>query len=491
MKKLIAIVLLIFFASPISASMNVQYKKYKVLMNLCKSMADIPCELKNYSYMYEYANKEQKKEIISKVEKVLDMVNDSNYYDINFKQFKKNYIYLIVKLSKLNFSYDKKLINDVLKEAKFLNLEEEVRSYIEKHYRKEEKVTEFQENYVMGENLIIGLIVPLSGELKKIGDKCLEGILTGINFFYGDNGADIFFFDENRLNDNFPKAKEFFYKNRVNILIGPINRKDQDNAVKIAKELGIPIISLAISNKIYPYKNYFNHSLNFKDEMEQLAAYIKRENLKLGMLYPNSEFGKTLKLDFINFYGLPEIILSYSPDAVDFKSQIIALGNLKKVNPKFNEYEQRRDINSVFIADDIDKALLIIPQLYFYDLNQIRIFGTNFWNSKNIFSLEKKYLKDITFLDIIDYNSKNETFLKFKRYLKKFFNDEIGYMNLMAYDTIKIVEKCKGENIEFSQCMKNIEGFSLLTGKTIFDANGISHKKFKIFRIIDGKLMSY
>ncbi len=468
---------------------NLNFRKYQILVNMCKSMADIPCELKNYSYLYEYADNNKKQEIIKEVERIIPKINDSNYYDINFKQFKKNYIYFIVKLAELNFSNNSSIVKNVLKEADSENLQYRLQQYIERNYKR--KFQDKNNEYFLNSKIKIGLILPLSGNYKEIGEKFLEGILTGINFFTKKNKTKIFLYDENKINNNINAAMNFFNKNNVSILIGPINNKEQDNAVEIAKQLNIPIISLAISRKTYNYPYYFNHSLNLKDEMKQLADYIKLENLNLGILYPESNFGKALKFDFISYYGVPEIILSYPPDAYDFRSEIITLGNLRKKSPKSNEYIQQRDIDAVFIADDIDKALLILPQLYFYDMKAIRIFGTNFWNSKKIFTLEKKYLRDITFLGLIDYNSNNETFLKVKRYLKKYFQDSPGYMNIIAYDTIKIIKKCQNDNMDFNNCMRNREGFFLLTGKTFFDNRGISHKKFKIFRILNGKINIY
>ena len=487
--KIFCFFVILTISTPLFSAGNIQYKKYKVLMNICKSMADIPCEVRNYSYMYEYAAPNEKREILQQVYALIDRINDSNYFEINFKKFKRNYIYLIVKLSKLNFHYDVKLIKDVLKEARFLNLEKEIKNYIKDRYKKGEANLTTQD-FVINNQLNVGLIIPLSGELKSFGEKFLQGILTGINFFSENSKTEIFLFDENKIN-NMSSVLDFFSNKKINILIGPINSENQDNAVYIAKKLKIPIISVSISNKLYDYPYYYNHSLNLKDEMEQLAEYIKNENLKLGMLYPESNFGQTLKSDFINFYGVPDIILPYSSDAVDFKSQIITLGNLKKKEPKSNEYIQQRDINAIFIADGIEEALLIIPQLYFYDMSHVRIFGTNLWNSKKIFKLEKKFLKDVTFLDLIDYNSRNESFLKFKNYLNKYFNTNPEYLNTLAYDTIKIVQKCQDENINFNECVKSVDGFFLLTGKTTFDNRGISHKRFKIFRILNGNLINY
>ncbi len=504
LKKILSVVLILtFFSGLISLNLkaeSVSKRKYEILLNLCRAIADKGCYLKNYSFLYDLSEGKEKEEIFKKAEKIASSITPYDYSNIDFTSIKRNMIYIIAKLSRYRLTKDKEILNNILEEADSLGLADETVKYVKSHFNvtlKPLPVSEELEPIIKKEynpdNIGILFLVPLTGKFKHIGKKCIEGILSGSDFFHYKNPFHFYFFDSNSGKENFEEnLKEFYLKNgNIRLIIGPLETSKENLAVTFAKSLSIPIISLVAGGKNFDnYQYYFNHSLNLKDEMQQLTTLIEKESYYTGVLYPNSPFGLKIKKYFLeNMNNNRSIFIPYEKDQVDFRREIITLGKLEKV--KHNEYIQRRDIDSVFIADDVEKALLIIPQLFFYDMKDLKIYGLNLWNNKRIMSLDKKYQKSITYLGLINYYSKTRRFLYYTNYLNNYFKDTPDFYSTLLYDTVKIINQ-----IDFSSnsTIKNSlteKKFYLLTGETYFNYDGFSHKIYKIFKIRNGNLEIY
>ncbi len=410
------------------------------MIDLCRKIADKNCELKYYSYLYDVANDNEKSKIKSEVVDILNKISVNSLKKFKLRDFKKNWVFFAIK-KKINPEYINKF------------------------------------NKLTGKK-VIALLIPMNGEFKFLGKAVLKGVLAGLNFFYGNNNYKIFIFDTSKDQN----LKKFLNVHKdIKLIIGPILDKNGEMFKKIIASVKIPAIFLTPNLNYAKFSGYiFTHNNNIHDEIKKLCEVIKNDGMKnLAILYPTNDLGYKFKNLVISYCGMAIIkaISSYSPDKVDFKSQLYEIGDLERV--KGERYIHHRKIDSIFIADGVDKALLIIPQLYFYDFRDIKIYGTDLWNSKKIYDLDKKYLKNITFVDCVDYN--DNTFLK--EYFKEFSLGNLNFYSILAYDTITIVK-----NLNFSTKESIINDlkskkFDLLTGLTYFDSNGISHKTMKVFRI--------
>jgi len=504
---LIAFCIFLTVASSFPQETSTMKKKYEILLNLCRAIADKGCYLKNYSFLYSLSNASEKKEILKEADKIASELNPYEFSKIDFSLFKRNIIYIISKFSKYRLTKDEKILNNILEEADSLGLYNEAANYAKTHFNMEIKPAKEREDSYFEtntdtqiykkdfnpNNIGILFLLPLSGKFKHIGEKCIEGIFSAFDFFHYKSRFHLYFFDTNINRDDYNEKLKNFYNNygNIRIFIGPLESSLETKTVQVAKTIGIPVISLVPQGEnSLNYKYYFNHSINLKDEIEQLSDLIKKESYYTGVLYPESSFGLKVKNYFLQEHGAAQtVFIPYPKNTVDFRREIILLGKLEK--NKDNEYIQKRDIDSVFIADDIEKALLIIPQLFFYDMKDLKIYGLNLWNSKRILQLEKKYQKSITFLGLVNYFAKNRRFLYFSNYLKKYFNDTPDFYSALLYDTVKILNRL---NFETNNSMKEslLNGkFYLLTGETSFDINGMCRKKFKIFKITNGTIEVY
>ncbi len=421
-------------------SSNDEVKFYKIKIRLCKQIRDFNCELKYYSYLYDIADNNLKKSIEEEVSNILKNITELELKKIKLNLFKKNWVYYCV-LNKLQPSNK----NQFLKKTK---------STIK----------------------VVGLLIPLSGEYKFIGKNILKGVLASINFFTSSDNLKIKIFDtESGKNDIINKFINFIETNAdIQILIGPVLKKSSNLLVEQLKTTDKPVIFLNDYFNLARYsKTFFNHFININDEMEKLCDVIAQDSINsLAILYPDNILGYKYKNAFFkncNVSTIKVILKSYYPEEVDFKNILFEIGKIEKI--KKNIYEPKVQIDGFLILDRLEKALSIIPQIYFYDFDNPKIYGIDLWNNKKLYYLDKKFLKNITFVDCIDYNSQNP--------LKKIYNKNIDFYTILAYDTITIIKQISGDIISNLHNKK----FSLISGETYFDEYGISHKNMIIFNI--------
>ncbi len=431
-KKFIKIFFIILIAFNIAYADNSKdIKKYQILINLCKKLNDKSCELKYYSYLYDLADENLKLIIKKNVDNIIYSLSPNKLKKIKLEKFKKNWVYNRIK----NFN---------------INYESNNNKPIESNIK------------------VITLCLPLTGEFSFIGKQILKGVLASLNFYSNPVDLTIKIFDTGKKNS----LKEFLNKNRdINLIVGPILDSSIDIYKSTLLNSNLPVIILNNSPELAKTSNnVFMHYINIDDEMKKACETIMNDGIKnLAVLYPENKLGLEYEKNFLKNcnFNIIKSIIGYSSDTVDFRNILFEVGKI--IKKKGNRFEHQREIDGFLILDNVEKALIIVPQIYFYDFSNPKIYGPDLWNNKKIYKLEKKFLKNITFFDCIDYNSENP--------LKKIYNKNIDFYEILSYDTISIIKNITD--------IKELETktFHLISGDTYFDNFGISHKKIKIFRI--------
>ena len=139
--------------------------------------------------------------------------------------------------------------------------------------------------------LKIGVIVPLTGEFKQIGQSVLKAIQLAvlelneskIHIYPKDN--------KNNVNNTYQAAKELDDLG-VKIVIGPIFF---ENLEKLSEINNITFISLTNKTENLP-KNIISFGINIKSQLEAITNYLSNKNItKTILLLPESEFTNQIK----------------------------------------------------------------------------------------------------------------------------------------------------------------------------------------------------
>jgi hypothetical protein len=316
----------------------------------------------------------------------------------------------------------------------------------------------FNSNLLGNENnnaLKIGLLAPLSGEYKELGNSLLYSLQLALDeiddknvyIIPQDSGSN----NKKKLND---AVKEIRSKN-VNIVIGPINNEDFEEVKKFND-----IVFISPSN-IDPefQQNVISIGISFESQMMALIKFIKQQKKnKTVILIPKNNYTNLIekKLDKLNLKEYK--IFKYNPDPKILTGEIEILTNYsqrkknlklrKKIfEDKDDEQSKRQlerleqkytlgDVNfdSVIIIDFGSSLKSVLASLIFTDVDQEKVLFTtvNQWFDESIFyenTVKNLYYPSVNYKE----------FKKYKDNYFKTFNNFPSEITILAYDALGLI----------------------------------------------------
>jgi ABC-type branched-subunit amino acid transport system substrate-binding protein len=322
----------------------------------------------------------------------------------------------------------------------------------------------------------VGCILPLSGRYKGYGDLVLRGIgmavqgssagYSGIRLVVNDSGDD--------PATAAAAVRELALTEKVAAIIGPLSRQAAEAAAKEAQQLQIPIITLTQKREISQIGDYvFRDFLSNEQQVRDLTEYAVLELglRRFAILYPQDAYGSRLMHLFTyevgRLGGELRGVEAYDASQTDFAHQIKSLLGLgssrQKVGPsevglpgedtegpdEQSEREQSQgsgpeangaaDFEAIFIPDGYERVGLIAPQLAYHDLTDIRLLGTNLWNSPKLLEMAAPYLEGAVFVDGFFPDSQRPLTRRFVKTYQEAFGEMPGYPEAQGYDATRLI----------------------------------------------------
>ncbi len=316
----------------------------------------------------------------------------------------------------------------------------------------------FNSNLLSNENnniLKVGLLAPLSGEYKDLGNSLLYSLQLAldeindknVHIIPRDSGSN----DKKKLNSAIKEIKS----QGADIIIGPINNKDFDEVKKFNNTV---FISPSNINPEFQ-NNIISIGISFESQMLALTKFIKKQKKnKTVILLPKNQYedfiqNKLNKLDLKNYK-----IFKYSADPKILTGEIEILTNYSKrkknlelrkkiFEDKEDEQSKRElekleqkytlgDVNfdSVIIIDFGSSLKSVLTSLVFTDVDQEKVLFTtlNQWFDESIF-----YENTVKSLYYPSVNYKE--FKKYKDNYFKTFNNFPSEITILAYDAMGLI----------------------------------------------------
>ena len=304
------------------------------------------------------------------------------------------------------------------------------------------------------EKIKIGLIVPLSGEYKEIGESIVNSTRLAINKI--DNSQIEILPRDTKSNPEITlRVAKKLHELGVRIIIGPVFNK---NLIYL-EELN-DVIFLSLTNKIINNpKNVISAGINAMSQINTIIKFQELYEIKRSIfLIPNSDFkneieeaiSKTkIKLKDTFIYDTDPTLLTaqiekltrYSQRKQRLKDEIERLENSNEVNKekKISDLEKKDtfggiNFDSVIIADFDESLKSVTTSLLYTDVSSKRIhyICLNQWFDKSL--LKEKSLQPIYFPSI---NKEN-----YDEFVSKYFNIYQKYPNqisFLSYDLVGLV----------------------------------------------------
>ena len=134
--------------------------------------------------------------------------------------------------------------------------------------------------------------------------------------------------------------------------------------------------------------------------------------------------------------------------------------------------------DAIFIPGVYDKVGLIIPQLAFYNIENIAILGANGWNSPELIKMGGKFLKSIYFVDGFYSGSHQVKVKKFVQQFQNNYGELPSNLSAQAYDAAGIIFQAiisGGDNrLKLKNNLLKVKNYLGVTGKTDIMESGDS-----------------
>ncbi|MDC0903286.1 ABC transporter substrate-binding protein [Pelagibacteraceae bacterium] len=370
----------------------------------------------------------------------------------------------------------------------------------------------FNSNLFSNENnnvLKVGLLAPLSGEYKGLGNSLLYSLQLALDEINDKNviiiPEDSGYGEEEKLNSAIKNIKSQGAK----IIIGPINSEDF-SAVKKFNE----IVFISPSN-INPefQNNIISIGVSFESQMISLMNFIKKQKKnKTVILIPKNQYAdliekklKTLNLKKYRIFkynpdpkiltGEIEILTNYSQRKknLEIRKKIFEDKDDEKSKRELDKLEQKYtigDVNfdSVIIVDFGSSLKSVLTSLVFTDVDQEKVLFTtvNQWFDKSIFyenTVKSLYYPSVNYKEFKKYNDNYyEIFKSYPTEIAILAYDAIGLIyyiwkkngTINSVNDFLLKDKIKGK----------IGTFSFSNKKTTQDLSIYKAEKKQIYKIL-------
>ena len=355
--------------------------------------------------------------------------------------------------------------------------------------------------------LKVGLLAPLSGEYKDLGNSLLYALQLALEEIDDKNvliyPRDSGFNNKDKLNS----AVEDIKAQGANIIIGPLNYEEFD---QIKKFNDMIFISPSNINPEFT-NNVISIGISLESQLMALADFIKKQNkTRTLIMFPKNNYTNLIneKLTKVNL-KFKKFIYNPNPEVLTGEIEKLTNYTQRKRNLELRKkmFEDKEDSQSVKELERLDQlytlgevdfdSLIIIDfgnslksvltSLIYSDVNQEKVlFSTiNQWFDESIFY--ENTIKDL-YYPSIDYK-------EFKKYNKKYFNKfklNPNEITILAYDALGLIYYAWKNNNN----IKSINDFSFKSkikgkiGTFSFKERKVT-QELKIYRAANNKFTKF
>ena len=316
----------------------------------------------------------------------------------------------------------------------------------------------FNSNLYSDENnsfLKVGLLAPLSGEFKELGNSLMYSLQLALNEIDDDRvfiiPRDSGFKDKDKLISAIKELKS----EGVNIILGPISFQDFETVKKFND-----LVFISPSNIQPEFSgNVISVGVSLESQLVSLFSFIKKQKKnKTVIMFPQNEYTNFIekKLNSFNLDGVK--IFKYSPDPQVLTGEIEILTNYsqrkKNLELRKKMFEDKEDqesikqlekleqlytlgsvnFDSIVIIDFGNNLKSVLTSLVYTDVNQDKVLFTtvNQWFDESIFY--ENTIRNLYFPSV--------NYKEFKKYNKKYFQRYKNYPNeitILTYDALGLI----------------------------------------------------
>lgn len=479
---------------------NQKLKNYRLAYSIQSQLGDTLGALESLIQLTQLEDIEARKKshFIRAIELVETRLSESELEDVardsDFRAVQPHALYKIgvIKFEQRDFRRARDYFGDVTEKLPDSDLAEKARQRIAQidARRKVDKKA-------------IGAILPLSGRHSSVAYRTLQGLQLGLGI-YGQNKSQfkLAIIDSEGNPDIARRGVErLVTEDHVIGIVGSLLSRTSVAVASKSDELGVPSIALSQKAGLTEIgQNVFRNSLTSEMQVHHLVRTAMEElkMRKFAILYPNDPYG----VEYANLFwdavlargGEIVAVQAYKPKTTNFSDPVRRLVGTYYLEDRQVEFRERlkkwfegrktlrgrqsppEDIlppvvrfDALFVPDSVKAMGQIAPTLAYHDISDVKLLGTNLWNTKSLIRLGRNYVNNAIFVDTLLKSDENYRKSAFFKEFKAVFGTEPGIFEAQAYDAALLLREAiaSGESsrVGLAQRLLNNRDFMGSTGK--------------------------
>ena len=354
------------------------------------------------------------------------------------------------------------------------------------------------------EKIKIGLLVPITGENKELGQLIIKSTRMALNDIRS-NKIEIYPKDTNSNPNKTLQSALQLKEMGIKIVIGPIFYKNLESLNNVE---GMTFLSLTNKTENLP-KNVVSSGVNATSQLNAIKKFlesndfkktifltpkfdfetevkksIKESKIKISKhyIYDKEPTKLTAQIEKITNYKIRKQNLADEVKRVENSDLVDKEQQLKKLEKKYTLGKVNFD--SVIISDFNESLKSVITSLLYTDVSpkQKSIITFNQWFDKSI--LEDKNIQPIYYPSINDKNLED-----FKQKFFKKFNQYPNHLSLLSYDLVGLIYylSINDELADLSKLFRKKNSFKGKIGIFDIQNNKINHR-LSFYKVENGKI---
>ena len=355
-------------------------------------------------------------------------------------------------------------------------------------------LTIFSFKLSVADTIKIGLVIPLSGENKELGESVLKSVRLAVNDI---NDESIVIIPKDNQNDPLQtlEVSKELYSEGIRIIIGPIFKKNTNNLDQLSDDL----IFLSFTNKVdESKKNIISSGVNSISQFNAIKKFQTLNKIERSYLFaPDTSILDEIKIGLKKSKIKLKDKFFYDPDPTLITKQIedVTRYRIRKQNlaDEIKRVENSNEINkekkiaqlekldtigginfdSVILADFEETLKSVATSLIYTDIPPRRVtyITLNQWFDKSL--LNEKMIQPIYFPSV-NYDN-------YQKYLKRYNNyyeSKSNQIAFLSYDLTGLVYYLlfKNDFIVDSRIFYEKNSFKGKIGVFEIDKNTITHQ---------------
>ncbi|WP_305044987.1 penicillin-binding protein activator [Geoalkalibacter sp.] len=349
----------------------------------------------------------------------------------------------------------------------------------------------------------LGVILPLTGRFAPFGEAVRRGLDLAaglhnqgyhqIRLIYRDSGAE--------AQQAAEAVTSLARTEGVLAIVGPLTGAAAQGAAERAQQEGVATLSLSPRDglpQIGPWA--FRYSLTSRQQAAALAEYaVDRAGLRrFAVLYPHNRLGEEMLALFseeVNRRGGQVVRRQpYAEEATDFRAPIRRLMGLDPNAPDERAGTRAVPFEALFIPDGAERVGLIVPQLAYHGMEQVRLLGTSGWNSPELPRLGGRFVEGAVFVDGFFVDSPLPETREFVTLYRQAYGEEPSILAAQAFDAANLLFSLLGRpdirsREDVRRALAEGYAFSGATGRLRVAGDGELERALFVIRVQNGELV--